>query len=186
MALKLKNTNFIKKSPVSINDIDINEIVASNKFLCGNQDFKYYIGYKDSETIRPLCIFHPQMIIYKRKFGENTRIYFLIKKENAFIKYVEVLWKVRNIIKNKFNSELIYSKKYLKVEKNINSKRGFQCLYAPVLLIDSIYRKDENYYPKVFLEKYCFTENIENLCSNSEEEYYDEECINLILETLKI
>ena len=39
MALKLKNTNFIKKSPVSINDIDINEIVASNKFLCGNQDF---------------------------------------------------------------------------------------------------------------------------------------------------
>ena len=26
--------------------------------------------------------------------------------------------------------------------------------------IDSIYRKDEIYYPKVFLEKYYFTEDI--------------------------
>ena len=38
-----------------------------------------------------------------------------------FTKYMEVLEKVRNIIKNKFNRELIYSKKYLKSEK-INTK----------------------------------------------------------------
>ena len=30
----------------------------------------------------------------------------------------------------------------------------------PVILIDSVYRKDENYYPKVFLEKYRFIEDI--------------------------
>ena len=44
-------------------------------------------------------------------------------------------------------------------------------------LVDSIYRDDENYYPKVFLEKYYFIDNIEIYCSNS-----DEECINLFLE----
>ena len=38
----------------------------------------------------------------------------------------------------------------------MNTKRGFQCLYAPAILIDSVYRKDETYYPKVFLEKYYF------------------------------
>ena len=38
----------------------------------------------------------------------------------------------------------------------MNKKRGFQCLYAPVILIDSVYRKDETYCPKVFLEKYYF------------------------------
>ena len=38
----------------------------------------------------------------------------------------------------------------------MNTKRGFQCLYAPVILIDSVYRKDETYYSKVFLEKYYF------------------------------
>ena len=50
-------------------------------------------------------------------------------KEKAFIEYMEILEKDRNIIKNKFNSELIYSKKYLKVEKkqqkNTHTRRGF-------------------------------------------------------------
>ena len=36
------------RSPISINDIDLNKIVVSNKLLLGKQDFKYFIGYKDS------------------------------------------------------------------------------------------------------------------------------------------
>ena len=39
---------------------------------------------------------------------------FLIKKEKNFIKYMEILEKVSNIIKNKLNSKLIYSKKVCK------------------------------------------------------------------------
>ena len=70
-------------------DID-NKIVVS-KFPFGKQDFKYFIRYKDSEKNRRLCIFHPQMIIYKRNFDENSRIYFLIKEEKVFIKYMEIL-----------------------------------------------------------------------------------------------
>ena len=42
----------------------------------------------------------------------------------------------------------------------MNRKGGCHCLYAPIILIDSIYRKNENYYPKVFLEKYYFIEDI--------------------------
>ena len=57
------------------------------------------------------------MIIYKRNFDENRRIYFLIKEQKVFNKYMEILEKVRNIIKKKFNSTLTYSKKYLKAEK---------------------------------------------------------------------
>ena len=55
MTLKLKNINFIKKSYISINDIDINKIVVSNKLPFGKQDFEYFIGYKDSR---------PRMIVY--------------------------------------------------------------------------------------------------------------------------
>ena len=46
-------------------------------------------------------------------------------------------------------------------------------------MIDSIYRKDENYRLKVFLEKYYFIEDIEIFCGNS-----DEECTTLFLKTL--
>ena len=38
---------------------------------------------------------------------------------------------------------------------------------------------------KLFLGKYFFNEDIEIYCGNSDEEYYDEECINFFLETLK-
>ena len=37
----------------------------------------------------------------------------------------------------------------------------------------------------MFLEKCYFIEDIEIYCSNSDEEYSDEECINLFLETLE-
>ena len=136
-------------------------MIVSNKCPFGKQDFKYFIGYKESKKIRPLCIFSLRMIIYKRNFDENGSIYFLTKEEKVFIKYMEALVKVINITKNKFNSEFIYSKKYLKTEKKkkTTQKGHFQCLYAPIILIDSVCKKDENYYPKVFLEKYYFIKN---------------------------
>ena len=48
----------------------------------------------------------------------------------------------------KSNSELKYSRKYLKAERKNKAKKikgSFQCFYAPIILIDSIYRKDGNY-----------------------------------------
>ena len=38
------------RSPISINDIDINKIIISSKLLCCKHVFKYFIGYKDSEN----------------------------------------------------------------------------------------------------------------------------------------
>ena len=35
-----------------------------------------------------------------------------------------------------------------------------QCICTQVILIDFVCRKDENYYPKVFLEKHNFNEKI--------------------------
>ena len=94
MTLKLKNTNFYQnKSPILINNIDINEIVVSSKLPFGKQGFRYFIGYKDSEKIRFLWIFRPEMTIYKRNFDEYRRIYFLIKEEKFFIEYMETLRK---------------------------------------------------------------------------------------------
>ena len=41
----------------------------------------------------------------------------MIRDEKKFIRDMEILENVSNMIKNKFNSEIIYSKKYLKAEK---------------------------------------------------------------------
>ena len=59
------------------------------------------------------------------------------------------IWeKVSNIIKI-INSELICNK----AEKRFNTKESFQYFYKAVILFDPVFRKDRNYYPKVFLEK---------------------------------
>ena len=71
----------------------------------------------------------------------------MIKDENIFDKYTTIWEKVSNIIKAKFDSELIYNKKYLKTEKRLNTKGSFQCFYMPVILLD---------YPKMFLEKFLY------------------------------
>ena len=69
------------KSPILINNIDINKIVVSNKVPFGKQDFKIFIGYKDALKIRPLCLFLPKMSAYRRNFGKNKFMSFLIKDE---------------------------------------------------------------------------------------------------------
>ena len=54
------------------------------------------------------------MSIYKKHFDKTKCLYFMIKEENVFDKYMEIWEKVRTITHKKINSELIYNKKYLK------------------------------------------------------------------------
>ena len=96
MTLKLNNRNFINiKSPTSINDICINEIVISNKFpLCKKDKWIFIFIF--------LLIFHSfkkwgyiKDILIKLTEG----MYFMIKFEKTFGKYVTICGKVGNIIK---------------------------------------------------------------------------------------
>ena len=42
------------KEPISIKNIDINKVLVSNKVFFGEKAFKYFIGYKDAQKIRPV------------------------------------------------------------------------------------------------------------------------------------
>ena len=70
-----KHKFYQHKSPILMNNIDINKIVASNKVSFGKKGFKYFIGYKDAQKIRPISIFLPKMSAYIRdleKFGKKS------------------------------------------------------------------------------------------------------------------
>ena len=104
--------------------IDINEIAISVKFPFGNQDAKCYIGYKNNKEIRPSCIFFIEMSIYKGCSDKTKGMFFMIKDETIFDKYMTIWEKFSNIIKT-ISSELIYNKKYLKAEKRFKTKESF-------------------------------------------------------------
>ena len=71
------------------------------------------------------------------------------KNEKHIDKYMTIWEKVSDVI--------IYLKKYLKAEKRFNTKECFQCFYIPLILLESVYRKDGNYNPKVFLKTLFIT-----------------------------
>ena len=44
------------KQPIVLNLVNINQMLMSDKFGNSDKGFKYFIGYKDDNIIRPLCI----------------------------------------------------------------------------------------------------------------------------------
>ena len=116
-----------------------------------NKILKYFIGYKDDKEIRSLCIFFPEINIYKR-YSDKTKCKHFLTKMKTFLINIRQFWKKLTIQQQQ--KWFLYNKKYLKVEKRFNSKESFQCFHVPVIFFDWVCRKDESYYPKVFLEKF--------------------------------
>ena len=117
-------------------------------------------------------------------------------------KYNEIWKKVSNITKKEFDSKTVYNEKYIKTKiksynRKINTnfhinkipKEGSQCICLSVILINSIFRKDKDYYPQVFLEEFkcvvkkkktskLITEDIETSSDDSDRVNSDEENSN--------
>ena len=66
--LKFDNTRIKKKEfhkskqPIDLVLVNVDQIVVSDKLRYSDDGFKYFIGYKEGEIVKPLCIILPQMI----------------------------------------------------------------------------------------------------------------------------
>ena len=101
------------------------------------------------------------MSAYRRDFDE-TKYVFLIKDDKLFEKHNEIWEKVKNSSKKAFNSKLVYDEAKIKsynekINTNLHNnkipKEDSQVIYLSVILIDSVLRTDNSYYPRVFLEE---------------------------------
>ena len=82
-----------------------------------NEGFKYFIGYKNDEIVRPLCVILPQMNGYIKYFENGSKnMSFSIKDDDMLYKYNEIWYKIKEKINIKFHSEPIYDKKYIKAK----------------------------------------------------------------------
>ena len=72
------------------------------------------------------------------------------------------LYLIKKYVKTKINS---YKWKInTSFDKNKISKERPQCICLSVILIDSIYRKDKNYYSQVFLEECKYVDKEQKMC----------------------
>ena len=103
------------KQPVDLASVDVDQIVISGKFKRSDEGFKYLIGYKRVEIVKPLCIILPQMNGYIKYFENGSKnMSFFIKDDDVLYKYNEIWDKVKEKLNIKFYSEPIYDKKYIK------------------------------------------------------------------------
>ena len=56
------------KQPVNLDLVNIDQIVVSDKFKHNDDGFKYFIGYKEGEIVKPLCVILSQMTRYIKYF----------------------------------------------------------------------------------------------------------------------
>ena len=114
--IKVNKKEFHKsKQAVDLDSVDTGKIVLSDKFKHGEEGFKYFIGYQEDESVKPLCIILPKMNGYMKYFQNGEKnMSFLIKNSEVWEKY-EYIWDVtKNKLNIKFHSLSIYEKKYLK------------------------------------------------------------------------
>ena len=86
--------------------------MVSDKLKHSDDDFKYFIGYKEGEIIKPLCIILPQMTGYIRYFEKIMS--FLIKDDDVLGKYNKIWDKIKETLSIKFNSMPVYDEQYIK------------------------------------------------------------------------
>ena len=64
------------KEPIDLDLRKVDQIVVSDKFKHSNSGFEYFIGYKEGEIVKPLCIILPEMTGKnkgKNKIEEKTK-----------------------------------------------------------------------------------------------------------------
>ena len=106
------------------------------------------------------------MGVYRKDFDGTKCMTFSIKDDKVLEKYNEIWKKVQNIIKKEFDSEPVYSEKYLKAKVKSNNvkintnfynnkilKGGSQFICLSVVLMDSAFRTGKNSYLQVILEE---------------------------------
>ena len=74
--IRLNKKEFHKsKQPIHLVLVNVDQIVISDKFKHSDNGFKYFIGCKEGEIVKPLCIILPQISGYIKYFesgGKNV------------------------------------------------------------------------------------------------------------------
>ena len=139
----------------------------SDKFKHSDGGFKYFIGYKEGEIIKPLCMILPQMTGYIKYFenGEKS-MPFVIKDDDVLDKYKEIWDRIKETLSIKFHSMPVYDEKHIKdklrefngvIKTNFLSdevpKENEHYLCIDCITIDSVMRMEKKNYPQVYLEE---------------------------------
>ena len=129
------------KQPINLDLVNAEQIVISDIFKHSDDGFKYFIGYKEGEIVKPLCITLPQMNAYISCFENGGKhMPFVVKEDDVLEKYNEIWNKIKKTLNIKFHSMHVYDEKYIKA-----NVRKFNGVVKTNFLSDEIPEKGVHY-----------------------------------------
>ena len=77
------------KTPIFLKDLDIENVLVSNKISFAEKNYKYFIGYLyDNHKVKPLHIMLPKTSAYVKSYdGQSKWMYFLTEDDDLLEKY---------------------------------------------------------------------------------------------------
>ena len=98
-----KKEFYLSKQAISLDSVDLNKIVVSNKWKINDTTYKHICGYLNNDTIQPLCVILPQMDGYIKYFDDGGKnMSFVTDDEKVYEKYNEIWEVIRNLSKIDF------------------------------------------------------------------------------------
>ena len=158
------------KQPINLDLVNVDQIVTSGKSKHSDDGFKYFIGYKEGEIIKTLCIILPQMSGYIKYFeNRGKNMSFVIKDHSVLDKYNEIWKKIKNTLNINFHSMPVYDETYIKakvrkfgdvIKANFLGdevpKENVHYACIACITIDSVMRLEKKNYPETYLEEYKY------------------------------
>ena len=185
-----KKEFYSSKQAISLDSVDLDKIVVSNKWKINDTTYKYLCGYLNNDFIQPLCVILPQMNGYIKYFDDGGKnMSFVTDDEEVYKKYNEIWEVVRKLLKLKFTVGPVRDDKYivakLKIFNKINrttftdniipfEKNNYTCI--PAIDIDSVLKIDnKRAYPQAYSEQCKYKLKKRRIVNFIDDEIIDEE-----------
>ena len=189
-----KKEFYSSKQAISLDSVDLDKIVVSNKWKINETAYKDLCGYLKNDVIQPLCVILPQMhgnIKYFDDGGKNMT--FVTDNEIVYDKYNETWEVIRKLLKVKFAANPVRDDKYLVAKLKIfnkinrttfnddNNKNNIPTershyICIPAIDIDSVLKIDnKRAYPQAYLEQCKYKLKKRKIVNYIDDEIIDED-----------
>ena len=143
----------------------MSKIVVSSRCKINDTTYKFFCGYLNNNSIKPLCVTLPQVDGYIKYFKDGGKnMSFITDDEKIYEKYIKIWEVTRKLLKVNFAVSPVRDDKYLvaklKIFDGINrttfnnlipiEKNHYICI--PAIDIDSVLKINEIAYPQAYLK----------------------------------
>ena len=116
---------YSSKEAILLDSVDLNKIVASNRWKLNDIAYKYFCGYLNNDVIKPLCVILPQMSGYIKYFDNGGKNMSFVTDNKQFYEKYDKIWNaVKNFLKLKFAASPIRDDKYILAKLKIFKKKN--------------------------------------------------------------